>query len=241
MKRVALAQLKGGTGKTTTAVNLAYLAASAGKRTLLVDLDAQGSAGYILGLESGDGAKAKAIVRGKKSVTDAVVPGVYPNLDILPGSFSLRKLSQLLGDVKEGHDRIRSLIKRLEKGYDLVVIDAPAGLTLESEAILDSVHLVLVPVVPAPLAMESFGTLCRFVGRKDRGTTSGGGSDRSGAKGAPGEDPGQMPGVAGFFSAASAIERMSLERRPLPLIPRSAPLVTAYEELLARVLLHLAQ
>ncbi len=169
MKKVAVAHLKGGVGKTTTAVTLARLAAAAGHKTLLLDLDAQGSAGYLLRVDTADSPSAKAVAKAKKSLTDFIAPTIYPKLHVLPGAFSFRKLPQVLAGQSSGDDPFREIFKRLGKGYDLLIIDAPAGLTYESEAILKAVDLVVVPVVPTPLSLQSFSTLQDFVREKTGG------------------------------------------------------------------------
>jgi chromosome partitioning protein len=102
MRKIAVAHLKGGVGKTSAAVNIAHLSSLAGFRTLLIDLDAQGAAGYIFRVDTEAGARAKAVARNRKSVIDHVFASDLPNLDLLPGSFSLRKLPQMLADEKDG-------------------------------------------------------------------------------------------------------------------------------------------
>ncbi len=171
MKTVALAHLKGGVGKTTAAVNLAYSAASMGVKTLLVDLDAQAAATYILRAEGNHAASAKEIVRAKKSLADAIQGSDFPHLDILPASLSFRKLPQMLDDLEDSRDRLKETVKKVGKSYDLAVVDAPAGLSLESESIAVAADLILVPLVPTPLAVEGFSTMQRFLGKhKGSGT-----------------------------------------------------------------------
>jgi chromosome partitioning protein len=240
MKKMAVAHLKGGVGKTSAAVNIAHLSSQAGFRTLLVDLDAQGAAGYIFRVDAEDGAKAKAVARNRKSVVDHVFASDFPNLDVLPGSFSLRKLPQLLAGEKDGVGKMEEMLTRVGKKYDVVVVDAPAGLHRESEAIVEAVHLVLVPILPSPLSVDSFERMRDYL-EKRRGTA-------------------RLPMLRGFFSMvdrrrklhretmemsmarshevwpvevpyASIVEQMSSRRLPLAELPRAGKALTAYRDL----------
>lgn len=240
---MAIAHLKGGVGKTTTAVNIAALAARSGLKTLLVDLDAQGAASFILRVDPDDAAKAKTVARARKRVADHVFATDFAGLDLLPGSFSLRKLPELLAAEKDGLEQVSTMLKRVGEGYDLVVVDAPAGLHIESEAILRAVEIVVVPVIPSPLAVDSYHKVKEFLEK------------HGGAKG---------PQVCGFYSMvdrrrklhremidergdrlgsiwnveipySSAVERMTSERRPLPEMKRPGTALPAYEELWNRL------
>lgn len=240
MKRIAVAHLKGGVGKTTTAVTLAHLAALGGYRTLLVDLDAQGAAGYILGMDADMAAKAKSVIRAKKDLTGHIYETDYPNLDILPGSLSFRKLPHLLAREKDGADGLGALFRRVGKGYDVMVVDAPAGLSLESEAILRGAELVLAPVVPSPLALTSFETLAAFVGKMKSAPTVAGFyamvDRRRKLHREVVENPAGIDGVwPVIVPAASVVERMTDERRPLADMRRSGAALAAYRELWWRV------
>ena len=82
MKAVAFMHIKGGVGKTTAAVNVAHIAATAGLSTLLIDMDPQGAAGYMLGVELRDGG-AKRMAAAKRRLADAVIATPYPNLALL--------------------------------------------------------------------------------------------------------------------------------------------------------------
>ncbi|NBC29595.1 MAG: AAA family ATPase [Spirochaetes bacterium] len=240
MKKIAIAHLKGGVGKTSAAVNIAHLASAAGLRTLLVDLDAQGAAGYIFRVNAEDGAKAKAVARNRKGVVDHIFASDFPSLDLLPGSFSLRKLPHMIADEKDGAEQLGGMLKRAGKGYDLVVVDAPAGLHKESEAILQAMHLVLVPILPSPLSVESYRKMQAFL-EKRRGIA-------------------KRPILRGFFSMvdrrrklhrevlesvtadypdvwpveipyASIVEQMTSRRLPLAALPRAGKAMAAYRSL----------
>ncbi len=165
MKKLAFAHLKGGVGKTTAAVNIAALAAEASLSTLLVDMDPQAAASYLLRLGSGEGAQAKKLVSPKKSLRDFILATEYQGFDVLPATLSFRKLPQLLSDEKGGKDRVDSMLETVGKGYDLVVVDAPAGLNFEVESILRGANLIVVPLVPSPLARRSFELFREFAGK----------------------------------------------------------------------------
>ncbi len=242
MKRIAVAHLKGGVGKTTTAVNLAHLASRQGYRTLLVDLDAQGAASYILRVDGEAAAKAKDVIRAKKDILEHIYATDYPELDILPGSLSLRKLPQLLAKEKDGGDGLDTMFKRIGKGYDLMIADAPAGLNLESEAILRSVDLVVVPVVPSPLATATFETLRRFVKGMDVEVV-GFYSMVDRRRKLHRETVEAKDGIRDVLPIsvpnASAVERMTSERMPLAAVSRAGNAMGGYlrlwEELVARL------
>jgi cellulose biosynthesis protein BcsQ len=90
VKIVAVTNIKGGVGKTTTAVNLAYLCAAGGRPTVLWDLDPQGAATYTLQCEPGERASVKKLLAGKRELPELIVPTGYDKLDVLPVDFSYR-------------------------------------------------------------------------------------------------------------------------------------------------------
>jgi cellulose biosynthesis protein BcsQ len=243
MKRVAFAHLKGGVGKSTAAVNIAALAAASGISTLLADLDAQGAASYILQVDTGT-ARAKSVARGRKDVSQHIVATSYPNLDVLPGSFALRKLPKLIAEQSDGREQLATTLKRIGKGYKLLIVDAPAGLHIESEAILRAVDVVVAPVVPSPLAMESFRTLSEFLSRQRGARTPAvygffsmvdrrkrlhrETMDVQAADGSGGEASTGIWNIAVPY--ASVVERMTTERAPLTAMKRPGRALEAYRE-----------
>ncbi|MCG8480020.1 MAG: AAA family ATPase [Spirochaetales bacterium] len=236
MKSVALAHLKGGVGKTTAAVNLAYSAAAAGVKTLLVDLDAQAAATYIMRADGHHAAGAKEIVRAKKSLAESIQGSDFPHLDILPASLSFRKLPQLLDDLKDPKDRLKETVKRVGKSYDLAVIDAPAGLSLESENIAAAADLVLVPLIPTPLAIEGFRTMRRFLGKqKGSGTVRAFFSlvdrRRTLHKRTIEELQARSEVWPVVIPSSSVIERMTLERLPVGAMKRRGDVGEEFERL----------
>src|SRR3954471_4331333 len=99
MFTIALYNLKGGVGKTATCVNLAYMSACDGYRTLLWDLDPQGAASYYFERDSDKGA-AKHLMTGDLSIDEVVTTTDYANLDIIPADLSARKLDLIVDDLK---------------------------------------------------------------------------------------------------------------------------------------------
>lgn len=162
---VAVYSLKGGVGKTTLAVNLAWAAARAGRRTLLWDLDGQAAASWLLGHEEG-GEKAEAAIRKEVDPAKLVVPTAVDGLELLPADASLRDLDVIFRDLDK-KKRLAKMAEALSAKRDLVVIDCPPGLTDTSEQVLRAASLVVVPVIPAPLAKRALDAVAEHVsGRK---------------------------------------------------------------------------
>jgi len=163
---VAVANGKGGVGKTTTACNVAGLAAAAGWRVLLLDLDPQGNDGHLLGYrwrgESDDG---RHLV-GALSEGSPIVPqlrGVRPNLDVVAGGEALDTLEDVLtGRVKRGRDIHRLLADALAPtadDYDLVIMDTPPTRPVLLRLALGVARWIVVPTRPGRTSIEGLRAL----------------------------------------------------------------------------------
>ena len=97
MKIFATYNIKGGVGKTTAAVNLAYLSAADGYRTLLWDLDPQGAASFLFRIKPRVKGGGKALIRGTKALDDAIKGTDFDHLDLIPADFTYRNMDLLLG------------------------------------------------------------------------------------------------------------------------------------------------
>lgn len=164
MKTLVLYSLKGGVGKTAAAVNLAYASAYSGRRTLLSDLDAQGSASFYLRVKP-KGTGTKRLM--KEKLEGGIKESDYQNLDVLPGSLSYRKLPAALGEVKKPHRKLENSFDVFSSEYDLLVVDSHAGLDTEAEALFRSADRILIPVIPTPLSVNTYRTVLDFFERHD--------------------------------------------------------------------------
>jgi len=106
MKIIAVTNIKGGVGKTTTAVNLSYLCAASSGPTLLWELDPQGAATYILRGDPVERGTPKKLLSGKRHLPELILSAGYPNLDLLPADFSYRNFDVHLAERKRPTERL---------------------------------------------------------------------------------------------------------------------------------------
>jgi chromosome partitioning protein len=163
VKTLATYNIKGGVGKTAAAVNLAYLSARGGRRTLLWDLDPQGAASYLLRVRPHVKGGGKALVRGKRTLDQARKPTEFDNLDLVPSDFTYRNLDLVLDAAKRPTERIARLVDPLEDEYDVAILDSPPGISLVSENVVHAADLLLVPLIPTTLSVRTLEQLTEFV------------------------------------------------------------------------------
>jgi chromosome partitioning protein len=163
MKIIAVTNIKGGVGKTTTAVNLAYLAARSGHSTLLWDLDPQGAATWTLQGVPNPHGSAKKLVHGKRELPELVAATAYPLLDLLPADFSYRNFDLRLAERKRPTERLLKMSAAVRDRYEYLFLDCPPGISLLSENVLRAADAAVVPLLPSPLSVRMLATLQEFV------------------------------------------------------------------------------
>ena len=230
MKIYATYNIKGGVGKTTAAVNLAYLAAADGCRTLLWDLDPQGAASFLFRIKPRVKGGGKALIRGTKALDDAIKGTDFENLDLLPADFTYRNMDLLLDSRPRSRPAARPAAPPAGAANTTTSSwTARPSISLVSENVMHAADVLLVPLIPTTLSVRTLDQLTEFMGGFD----------------------GHRPEIRAFFSmidrrkrlhqditakllpngagvaatpipALSLIERMSVERAPVPRSPPAA-------------------
>ena len=161
---IAIANQKGGVGKTTTAVNLGASLAADGKRVLIIDIDPQGNASSGVGVQKASVERGlyEALI-GRAELAAVIVPTELPNLFVAPATRDLAGASLELAEVEEGQKRLRALLEPLRSQYDYIVIDCPPSLDLLTINGLTASDSILIPVQCEYYAMEGLSDLLSTV------------------------------------------------------------------------------
>ncbi len=167
MKILGVYNIKGGVGKTATAINVAWLAAQEGRRTLVWDLDPQGAASFYFRIKPKIKIGAKGLIKGKRELDDMVKGTDFDNLDLLPADFSYRHMDLLLDDRNKPTKRLQRLLQPLSGEYDLIVLDCPPSISLVSENIFHAADLLMVPMIPTTLSVRTLHQLDDFLKDKN--------------------------------------------------------------------------
>ncbi|AHE53074.1 ParA family protein [Sphingomonas sanxanigenens] len=242
MATIAVYSLKGGVGKTTLAVNLAWSSATqSARRTLLWDLDPQGGASFLLADGKTPKAQAQSVFSRDVEPEKLIRPTAIPRLDLLAADISLRGLDLLFHDMGK-KKRLTKLLETLHKDYDRIILDCPPGLTETSEQVMRAADIILAPVIPSPLSRRTLDDVVAYLNQQSgrmppiQPIYAMVDKRRTLHREALAENPG-WPAIP----YASAVEQMAIERAPVATFAAKSPAALAFSTLWRGVEKRLAQ
>lgn len=229
---------KGGVGKTASAVNLGYLSAAEGKRTLIWDLDPQASATFYYRIKPKIKGGVMKLIDGKHDLEDFTKSTEYDNLDIIPAEFSERNLDIMLDDMKKSKKRLKKILEQMTDYYDVIIIDAPPGFSLLSENIFLAVDRILLPMIPSTLSLRTYEQIKNYFDNNDmdksriipffalvdrrkklhKEVLEEGSRDYANL-------------LDAYIPYSSEVEKMGIRRAPLPAFSKSSKPTVAYKEM----------
>lgn len=157
---IAVTNQKGGVGKTTSSINIAFYLAKAGKKTLLVDFDPQGNATSGLGIDKTDlDVTVADVIMSQKKLAEVILPTEFRNLSVAPALPTLANTEVEIAQAEHRFSRLKYAIEALNTEYDYVIIDCPPSLSLLTVNALIAAKYVLLPVQAEFYALEGLGQL----------------------------------------------------------------------------------
>ena len=162
-KVICITNQKGGVGKTTTAVNLAYYLAKDKKKTLLIDFDPQGNATSGLGVEKTNketlGVTMTEVILGAAALSEAIRPTKYKNFDLAPATPELANAEVEITSMQRKFVRLRDAVRSVAENYDFIIIDSPPSLSLLTVNGMIASDYLLLPVQTEFYALEGVAQL----------------------------------------------------------------------------------
>jgi len=163
-KTIVICNQKGGTGKTTTSVNLSAALADAGKKVLLVDMDPQGNATSGIGINKNEiAASAYEILLGKINARQAITKTAIPSLDIIPCNIHLTGAEIELVGVLSRENRLKKSLAEIKPDYDYIIMDSPPSLGLLTLNALVAADSILIPIQCEFYALEGVSQLLNTI------------------------------------------------------------------------------
>ncbi len=163
-KIVSITNQKGGVGKTTTAVSLAYSLSEEGKTVLFVDIDPQANGTSSLGVNRRNLQKSVyEVIIGTCPVREAILPTAYENLDVLPTNMNLAGAEIEMVALEKRESLLRNALNQVRHRYDYIIIDCPPSLSLLTLNALNASNSVIIPLQPEYLALEGVSQLVNTI------------------------------------------------------------------------------
>jgi len=238
MQIIAFHNVKGGVGKTSAAVNIAYLASQEGIQTLVWDLDPQGAATWFLSEDNPQSArKIGPLIKGKSPIGDYIRSTPYPKLELIPAHRSARSFDIKLNQSGSGNE-LKQWLKSLSEETAVVILDCPPSLSELAEQVIGTANAIYVPIIPSKLSLQSWDQIKGFAKEQkvkpkrlrpffsmvDRRKTLHRDLTENPTKTLP-------TALNTVIPNASAIERMGEAREPLELMDRRSKAARAYRDL----------
>ncbi len=163
-KIISITNQKGGVGKTTTAVSLAFSLSEEGKKTLFVDIDPQANGTSSYGINKrAIKHSVYSVLIGESEVRDAILSTKYPNIDVLPATMDLAGAEIELVTMENRESLLKNVLNKVRHLYDYIVIDCPPSLSLLTLNALNASTSALIPLQPEYLALEGVSQLVNTI------------------------------------------------------------------------------